>query len=265
MQRLALGVEYIGTNYSGWQRQKDPAVRSVQADLEAALSVVADHPVTTVAAGRTDAGVHASGQVVHFDTTALRTERAWVFGSNTNLPCGIRVLWVKAVPPDFDARLSAQKRHYKYIIYNNNIRPSLLHEYVGWHYAALDAAKMHQAAQHWLGEHDFSSFRAVGCQSRSAVRTVSYITVKRSGELIVFDIMANAFLYHMVRNMVGSLCSIGTGKMPVEWSHELLLARDRTKASATAAPQGLYLVGVYYPDELQIPCATTNLWFLKQG
>jgi tRNA pseudouridine38-40 synthase len=265
MHRLAVGLEYIGTNYSGWQRQLDPMVPTLQGAIEGALSHIANHPVRTVCAGRTDAGVHASGQVVHVDVAVPREERAWIFGCNTILPRDIRVLWAKPVPVDFNARYSALQRHYKYVLYNKAMRPSLLHEYVGWHYAQLDADKMHAAAQNWIGEHNFASFRAGGCQSKSPIRNISSITVKRSGDLVIFDILANAFLYHMVRNMVGSLCSIGSGKMPVEWSQELLQAKDRTQASATAAPQGLYLAAVHYPDSLQLPFNTAELWFLKQG
>lgn len=265
MQRIALGIEYMGTNYCGWQRQDNTATPSLQAVIETALSAIANHPIAIICAGRTDAGVHASGQVVHFDTTAIRPEKAWVLGSNRLLPRDIRVLWATTVPEDFSARRSAIQRHYKYIIFNHPIRPSLLHQGVSWQYRDLDAAKMHSAAQYWLGQHDFSSFRAVGCQSKSPVREVSSISVKRSGDLIIFDIMANAFLYHMVRNMVGTLCAIGSGKQPVSWAHEVLLAKDRRQASVTATPQGLYLAGVRYPAALQIPEQAIGLWFFNQG
>lgn len=265
MHRIALGIEYTGTNFNGWQSQFDPAVRSIQSELERALGVIAAHPISVRCAGRTDAGVHATGQVVDFETTVNRSERAWIYGANTNLPRDIKVLWAKEVPADFDARRTALQRHYKYIILNTQLRPSLLQEYVSWYSRPLDIDKMQRAAQNWVGEHDFSSFRASGCQSKSSVRNISSISVTRRGDLVIFDILANAFLYHMIRNMVGSLCSIGSGKMSVDWSRTLLQARDRSQASATAAPQGLYLAGVHYPLELEIPQNTSELWFLKQG
>lgn len=265
MQRIALGIEYAGTRYSGWQRQQAPEVPSIQAELEKALSMVANHSVVTVCAGRTDSGVHASAQVVHIDVKTLRSERAWLCGANANLPRDIRVLWAKKVPSEFDARRSAVQRHYRYVVYNNLIRPSLLRDYVTWQYISLDAELMHLAAQNWLGTHDYSSFRAAGCQSRSPIRDISTISVQRSGDLVIFDILANAFLYHMVRNMVGSLFEIGSGKKPVSWAREVLLAKDRSKASVTAPPNGLYLVGVKYPGWLQIPEVSPSLWFFNQG
>ncbi|HSX20392.1 MAG TPA: tRNA pseudouridine(38-40) synthase TruA, partial [Gammaproteobacteria bacterium] len=252
--RIALGVEYIGTNYSGWQSHpQQPHVPSVQGAVEAALSFVANHPVSITCAGRTDAGVHACGQVVHCDVEVVRTPHAWVFGCNTKLPPDIRVLWMQEVPVDFSARRSATGRHYKYVIYNNKIRPSLLHNYVGWHYGALDEQLMQTAAQSWLGEHDFSSFRGSGCQSISPVRNVKMITIERRGDMVIIDIMADAFLYHMVRNMVGALLEIGSGKRSTGWAKQVLLARCRTKAGITAPPQGLYLTHVIYPEQLQLP------------
>lgn len=266
MQRIALGVEYVGTNYSGWQRQQNqPEVASIQAALEVALSELANHAVTVVCAGRTDAGVHACGQVVHFDSPAKRSMRAWVFGCNTKLPPDIRVLWAQNVPNDFDARRSALARHYRYVIYNNPIRPSLLSDYIAWHYTPLDADLMHNAAQGWLGENDFSSFRAAGCQSKSPRRNLQQISVRRRAELVIIDILADAFLYHMVRNMVGVLIQIGSGKQPLDWALQVLHAKDRTKAAKTSAPQGLYLFNVKYPQHLQIPEQNAELWFFKQG
>lgn len=265
MQRIALGVEYLGTNYSGWQKQLDPQVPSVQSAVEDALTQIANHPITTVCAGRTDAGVHASAQVVHFDSPANRSERAWVFGANTKLPKDIRVLWAQKVPAEFDARRSAIQRHYKYVIYNSSLRTGLLHNYMTWHYIQLDVAKMHAAAQSWVGTHDFTSFRAAGCQSKSPVRDLQLFTIRRSGNLIIFDILANAFLYHMIRNMVGTLLAIGGGNRPVAYAAEVLLAKDRAKAGATAPAEGLYLAGVKYPDWLLIPEQSSGLWFLNQG
>jgi tRNA pseudouridine38-40 synthase len=266
MYRLALGIEYSGTNYHGWQQQlHHPEILSVQAAIERALSQIAAQPVTTICAGRTDTGVHACGQVVHCDVTAERSDYAWVAGCNANLPRDIRVLWAQRTPANFDARRSAIQRRYKYVLYNSRIRPGLFHDYVSWHYSPLNAELMHEAAQYWLGVNDFSSFRGAGCQSLSPVRELISIAVRRSGELIIFDIIANAFLYHMVRNMVGTLLEIGMARQPVEWSRTVLLAKDRTKASVTAPPHGLYLAGVSYPVEMQIPEAISGLWFFNQG
>jgi tRNA pseudouridine38-40 synthase len=265
MTRIAFGIEYVGTNYSGWQSQQHPTpVQSVQSTLEHAIAAIADHPISTVCAGRTDAGVHASGQVVHCDVTAQRSPHAWVAGCNSKLPRDIRVLWMSEVPEDFNARRSARGRHYKYYIYNSRIRPSLLSDYVGWYYHELDAAKMHIAAQQWLGTNDFSSFRGSGCQSKSPVRELKMISVQRRGELVIIDIIADAFLYHMVRNMVGVLIQIGCGRRSIDWAREVLAAKCRTKASITAAPQGLYLAAVLYPEELKIPQTKTSLWFFNQ-
>lgn len=264
--RIAFGIEYVGTNYSGWQSQvNDPHVLSIQAAVEKAIATVADHPVIITCAGRTDSGVHASGQVVHCDVNVTRDPYAWVFGCNTHLPHDIRVLWMQNVAEEFNARKSAVARHYKYIIYNHKIRPSLLHDYVGWHYAHLDADKMFEAAQSWIGEHDFSSFRGSGCQSISPRRNVKMIAIERRAELVIIDIIADAFLYHMVRNMVGALLEIGSGRRPVSWAAQVLNARCRTKAGITAQPQGLYLTEVIYPEHLNIPRTKQDLWFISQG
>lgn len=260
--RIALGVEYVGTNYSGWQTQfSTDTIPSVQDELERALAAVANHPVSTICAGRTDAGVHACGQVVHCDVTAERSPYAWVFGCNSKLPRDIRVLWMQQVAADFSARKSAIGRHYKYVIYNNKIRPSLLRDYVGWYYSPLDIDKMLAAGQMWLGEHDFSSFRGAGCQSISPIRRLSMLAIERKGDLVVIDIIADAFLYHMVRNMVGVLLEIGAKRRPVEWAQQVLQAKCRTKAGITAPPQGLYLNKVLYPPQMAIPQSETGLWF----
>lgn len=262
--RIALGVEYLGTNYSGWQSQvNDPHVPTIQSQIDRAIALIANHAVTTTCAGRTDAGVHACGQVVHCDVQSMRSAHAWVFGCNRYLPDDVRVLWMRDVPDSFSARNSAVSRHYKYVIYNNSIRPSLLHNYVGWYHNPLDAEKMETAAQTWVGEHDFSSFRAAGCQSRSPVRALKGLTVQRKGDMIFIDIIADAFLYHMVRNMVGVLLQIGCNRKPICWAQEVLVARNRTKASITASPHGLYLANVMYPDALQIPQPKTSLWFFN--
>jgi tRNA pseudouridine38-40 synthase len=266
MLRIALGVEYVGTKYSGWQSQiSQPGIPSVQAELERAISLVAAHPIKTVCAGRTDAGVHACGQVVHCDVEVARDPCAWVHGCNRYLPRDIRVLWMHNVPADFSARYAATQRHYKYVVYNNPIRPSLLGDYVGWYYYPVKTEPMLQASRCWIGKHDFSSFRAAGCQSKTAVREVKMISIESRGEMIIIDIIADAFLYHMVRNMVGVLLQIGSGKHPVEWAQQVLVARCRAKAGITAPPQGLYLNAVRYPEHLGIPQQQSGLWFFNQG
>ncbi len=264
--RIAFGVEYVGTKYSGWQSQVNaPQVLSVQSALETAISKIANHPVTTICAGRTDAGVHAAGQVVHCDVQAVRDPHAWVFGCNTHLPPDIRVLWMQNMDIDFNARKTAIGRHYKYVIYNHQIRPSLLRDFVGWYYSPLDADRMFRAAQAWIGEHDFSSFRASGCQSISPRRNVKMIAIERRAELVIIDIIADAFLYHMVRNMVGVLLEIGSGRRSEAWAAQVLQAKCRTKAGITAEPNGLYLTEVLYPEHVHIPRTRQDLWFINQG
>ncbi len=266
MARIALGVEYAGTNYSGWQSQVNQQhVPAVQAEVEQAIAAIANHPVATICAGRTDAGVHACGQVVHCDINVERDAHEWVFGCNSKLPDDIRVLWAQVVPAEFNARRTAVARHYKYVIYNDRIRPSLLRDYVGWHYSPLNASLMQQAAQAWIGTHDFSSFRATGCQSKSPVRELKQINVQRRGKLVIVDLQADAFLYHMVRNMVGVLLEIGSGRQPVSWALDVLQAKSRTKAGVTAPPQGLYLYAVEYPDQYHLPRPQTEFWFFNQG
>lgn len=207
--RIALGIEYDGSRYFGWQRQRE--VISVQAELETALSRIANHPVSIQCAGRTDAGVHATGQVIHFDTEANRAEGAWTLGLNSNLPPDIAVRWVKQVDESFHARFSATARRYRYVIYNHNYRPAILGSGVSHYHETIDAELMHQAGQSLLGEHDFSTFRAVACQSNTPWRNVTHLCVSRSGPYIVLDIKANAFLHHMVRNITGSLLLVGQG------------------------------------------------------
>src|SRR5579875_1009965 len=235
--RVALGIEYDGTDFFGWQRLGHGP--SIQAEIEAALSFVANHPVEVTCAGRTDAGVHARCQVAHFDTTAEREERAWVLGATTRLPHAIAVLWARAMPRDFHARFSARARRYRYVILNRPIRPALEARFVAWERVPLDADAMHASAQALLGEQDFSSFRAVSCQARHALRHVGAVSVRREGECVTVEIEANAFLHHMVRNIVGSLLEVGRGERSVGWIAELLAARDRSVAGVTAMPQGL--------------------------
>jgi len=259
--RLALGIEYDGTAFHGWQRQRD--VVSVQETLEKALSKVAAESIKVVAAGRTDTGVHATQQVIHFDTTAERHKDAWIMGTNTFLPPQVRVLWVKPVPSSFDARRSALSRRYLYKIYSHRIRPSLYRNQVGWCFKKLDLQKMREASEFLIGEHDFSSFRASECQSKTPVRRMmeinitslasSHPVINSDSPWINIEFEANAFLHHMVRNMVGVLWKIGAGEAAPEWVKEVLLAKDRKTASITAPPQGLYLIAVRYPECYEIP------------
>ncbi|AKA37809.1 tRNA pseudouridine(38-40) synthase TruA [Yersinia ruckeri] len=258
--KIALGIEYNGSRYYGWQRQLE--VRSVQACLEAALTRVANAPIVVQCAGRTDTGVHATGQVVHFVTSAQRKDAAWTMGVNTHLPPDIAVRWVKTVSEDFHARFSATARRYRYVIYNHRYRPAILAQGVTHCYMPLDAEKMERAAQALLGENDFTSFRAMQCQSRTPWRNVKHVKVTRQGAYIVVDIKANAFVHHMVRNIVGSLIEIGCGNQDENWIAELLTLKDRSKAAATAKAEGLYLVAVDYPEHFGLPCVPMGPLFL---
>ncbi len=249
--RVALGIEYDGTSYNGWQRQKTGI--GVQQRVEEALSVVANHPVDVVCAGRTDTGVHATDQVVHFDTDSKRSERGWLLGANTNLPDDINVSWVAPVPDDFHARFSATSRSYRYLILNRLQRSALHRNRAWWVYEPLDAALMHEAAQRLLGEHDFSAFRAAGCQANTAVRSLTDISVTRDGDWITLRVTANAFLQHMVRNIMGTVATVGRGEARVEWISEVLKSRDRTAGGIAAPAHGLTLVGVEYPAAFGVP------------
>ncbi|MGE0082203.1 MAG: tRNA pseudouridine(38-40) synthase TruA [Thiohalomonadaceae bacterium] len=250
--RIALGIEYDGSGFSGYQAQAH-GVRTVQDALEAAIAKVAAQPVTTACAGRTDAGVHACGQVVHFDTTAERSERAWVYGINANLPKDVCVLWARPVPDDFHARFSAERRAYRYVIFSRPVRPTFLAYRVTWDYRELDAGRMAEAARHLVGEHDFSSYRAVACQAKSPVRTLYRLDVQRHGPYIVLEAEANGFLHHMVRNIAGVLSTIGAGERAPDWAREVLEARDRALGGITAPPYGLYLTEVGYPGRFGLP------------
>lgn len=252
VSRIALGIEYKGARYRGWQRQES-GVPSVQAALEKALSQVAAEPVSLMCAGRTDAGVHASGQVVHFDTRVERPLKAWIMGGNANLPPDISVTWAKVMPAEFHARFKAFARRYRYVIYNDPIRPAHLAEEVTWNHRPLDVASMREAAAHLVGTHDFTSFRAVQCQAKSPVKTVHHLEVIEHGRFIVIDVRANAFLHHMVRNFAGVLMTIGAGEREPGWVAEVLAARDRRAGGVTAHPYGLYLVQVEYPPEFELP------------
>jgi tRNA pseudouridine38-40 synthase len=260
--RVVIAFEYDGRSFHGWQLQKS-GVRSVEAELTRAVAKVADHPVDLVCAGRTDAGVHASYQIAHFDTHSVRNLRSWVMGINTALPEDISVHWAGNGIGDFHARFSATYRRYRYIIYNHPVRPGIQRGQVSWTFRPLDTKRMHEAAQVLAGEHDFSSFRAAGCQSRTPVRFLERISVTRKRDFVVIDVQANAFLHHMVRNIAGALMAVGSGKQRPEWIHEILVARDRTVAGVTAPPHGLYLVDVGYPDELGIPAAECGPGFLR--
>ncbi|AYO10005.1 MAG: tRNA pseudouridine(38-40) synthase TruA [Pseudomonadota bacterium] len=261
--RIALGIEYNGTNYFGWQRQRE--VKSVQEELEKALSVVANHPVEVQCAGRTDAGVHGTGQVVHFDTNVSRKMVAWTMGANANMPSDIAVRWAVEVNDDFHARFSATARRYRYIIFNHALRPGILNSGVSHYHGELDEKKMHEAGQYLLGENDFSSFRAAHCQSLSPCRNMMHLNVTRHGDYIVIDIKANAFVHHMVRNITGSLIKVGRGEEKPEWIKSLLEAKDRKLAGATAKAEGLYLVDVDYPEEFGLPQVPIGPLFLPDN
>ena len=249
--RIALGIEYDGSAFHGWQTQ--PGGGTVQDALEAALREIAGGPLGVVCAGRTDAGVHATAQVVHFDTGVERPLSAWVRGVNSFLPAAVAVRWAQPVAGDFHARFSAHGRRYRYLLLNRPQRPGVWHGRAGWYHHPLDAAAMQQAADLLLGEHDFSAFRAAECQARSPIRTMRWAQVRRLGELLVFDFEANAFLHHMIRNLVGSLVYVGQGKHPPTWIAELLAGADRRRSAPTFAAAGLYLVGVDYEAHWGLP------------
>jgi len=249
--RIAMGVEYNGENYCGWQVQDHQA--SVQAAVEKAIAQVANHPVRVFCAGRTDTGVHGVGQVIHFDTQAQREDHSWVFGTNANLPKDIASLWAKPVSEDFHARYSAERRIYRYVILNRRIRPAVLNTRASWDYRPLDQDRMVEAAGHLIGEHDFSSYRAVACQAKSPIRHLYRLDIERHADLIVLELEANGFLHHMVRNIAGVLMAIGAGEAETSWSREVLQERDRTRGGITAPPDGLYFMGVRYPAAFAIP------------
>ncbi len=260
-RRVALGIEYHGGAYAGWQAQRSPGVPTVQEALEAALSRVADHPVATVCAGRTDAGVHASAQVVHFDTRAARPMRAWVMGVNSLLPADVAVQWAREVGPDFHARFSARYRRYRYLVLTRAQRSALAAGSACLERRPVDAPRMHEAAQCLLGERDFSAFRGAGCQSRTPMRRLERVAVSRAGDLLTIEVEANAFLLHMVRNIAGSLLAVGTGERSAQWLAEVMASRDRTLAAATAPARGLYLVDVGYDACWGLPGPPAGPWF----
>lgn len=249
--RIAAGIEYIGTAYCGWQQQE--TVPSVQAEVQKAFSLVANTAIQITCAGRTDRGVHASGQVIHFDTDVKRSEYAWLCGANANLPRDIITTWVKQVDESFHARFSAKSRRYQYLLYNSAIRPVLGANLVSWHFLPLDIGPMQQAAVHLLGQHNFTAFRASACQAKSPVRTIQHIALQRIDRLLIVDIQADGFLHHMVRNIMGVLIKVGENKALSDWPLQLLNCVDRTQAAMTAPAQGLCLTAVGYAESWQLP------------
>jgi tRNA pseudouridine38-40 synthase len=249
--RIALGLEYDGRGFTGWQSQADG--RGVQDALERALAAIAGAAVRTVAAGRTDAGVHAASQVVHFDTDATRPDSAWVRGVNSHLPAGVAVLWARPVGDDFHARFAAVQRHYTYVLVNRPVRPALNAGRVGWYHRPLDADRMNAALAPVVGTHDFSAFRAAECQAKSPVKTLARASVCADGEILRFDFSADAFLHHMIRNLVGALVFVGSGREPATWIGELLAGRDRGRAAPTFMPDGLHFCGADYDARFGLP------------
>ncbi len=249
--RWALGVEYDGSSFHGWQVQED--LDTVQLQVERAISRVADYDIRVICAGRTDTGVHGVGQVVHFDTYAIRTPRNWVLGCNVNLPREININWALAVSDQFHARFSAISRSYRYLILNRATRSAIWRNRAVWVHQHLDDMRMQEAAGCLVGTHDFSSYRALGCQAKSPVRTIASLEVKRESEQVLIEVTADGFLHHMVRNIAGVLMAIGKGERSVEWSKEVLQHRDRTLGGVTAPPEGLYLMHVGYPEEFRLP------------
>ncbi|MCG8393901.1 MAG: tRNA pseudouridine(38-40) synthase TruA [Pseudomonadales bacterium] len=252
MARIALGIEYDGTEFRGWQTQQ-PGVRTVQECLEKALSKVANHPVTVICAGRTDAGVHGTGQVVHFESDAPREMKSWIMGTNTNLPGDISVRWAVPVTDAFHARFSAISRRYRYVIYNHRRPPALYRNHVTWNHRPLDVEAMREACQYLIGSHDFTSYRSVHCQAKSPHKTMHSLKLYEHGQILVLEAHADAFLMHMVRNIVGMLMTVGAGKQAPVWAQQVLEARDRRKGAATAPPFGLYLVEIEYPEAFELP------------
>jgi tRNA pseudouridine38-40 synthase len=264
MNRIALGVEYKGTEFHGFQTQPS-GVKTVQQALQKALSKVADEEITLVCAGRTDAGVHATQQVIHFDTSVVRPEKAWVLGTKPHLPDSVIVRWAKNVSPQFHARFSALNRTYRYLLSDASTASALVAHQVTWSSRKLNLDWMRKGAKYLIGQQDFTSFRATQCQAKSPVRTIHHLHLVRRGDLIILEVQANAFLHHMVRNIVGVLMTVGTGDKPAEWVAEVLAARDRSKGAVTAKPYGLYLVSVDYPEEFNIPQLSPGPFFIEEG
>lgn len=261
--RIALGLSYDGAPFHGWQSQ--PSGNTVQDRLERALEAVAGAPVRVRGAGRTDTGVHALGQVAHFDSDVVRPLSAWVRGTNAHLPDAIAVHWAQEVSAEFDARFSARARRYTYVLYNDPVRPSVFAGLTGWFHAPLDAALMNDAAQVLVGRHDFSAFRAAECQANTPVRTITSLVVRREGPYVLLDVCADAFLHHMVRNLVGSLVYVGSGRCPAAWLGEVLASRERARAAPTFAASGLYLAEITYESGWSLPAFPRIMPFLPPG
>jgi tRNA pseudouridine38-40 synthase len=260
--RIALGIEYDGSSYCGWQYQE--GVATVQNAVEVALSKIANNPIRVITAGRTDTGVHATGQVVHFETDVIRSDYSWMRGTSRYLAENVSILWAKHVRDDFHARFSAIERRYQFIILNRHQRPAILHSKVSWDYRPLDVSLMQKAAKHLLGRHNFNAYRALACQAKSPVRDLRELSVVRMGHFVVINARADGFLHHMIRNIAGVLSSIGAGEKAPDWSAEVLASEDRTCGGVTASPDGLYLNAIIYPEEFNIPSVknTTGIFGL---
>ena len=245
--KIALGVEYLGTDFHGWQIQKS-GLRTVQGVVEPALSKIANHPVRVFCSGRTDAGVHAQEQVIHFETQTTRTDGAWLFGGNANLPSDVNFKWAKEVNDDFHARFNAHARSYEYKIHHHPVRSSLKTGYYLWEPRSLNIDDMRKAAAFLVGEHDFSCFRGSMCQAKSPIKTIEYLQIDEIGDDLIIKVKANAFLHHMVRNLVGTLLKVGRGEESTEWMLSVLDSKDRKEAGPTAEPQGLYFVKAHYQN-----------------
>jgi tRNA pseudouridine38-40 synthase len=255
--KFALGIEYAGCNYYGWQKQDiSPTIQEV---LESALSEIANEDIRVVCAGRTDTGVHALQQVIHFETSSQREPKAWIIGTNSKLPKDIAVAWAQNIDDDFHARFSAESRTYQYLILNRRARPAILNGLVTWECRELNFERMKQASQCLIGEHDFTSFRAVACQANSPVRTIHNLKLNKIDDYIMISICANAFLHHMVRNIAGVLMAVGMGNEKVCWVEEVLAAKNRSAGGITARPDGLYLSDIKYPEKYKIPNPDTLL------
>ncbi len=260
--RYAACVQYDGTDFYGWQKLKS-GLPTVQQTVEAALSRVANHAVDVVCAGRTDSGVHGANMIIHFDTTAVRKPFNWMMGANSNLPDSISIAWVQPVSSDFHARFKALWRRYRYVILSDVVRPAHLPKGVTWTHQTLDVARMREAAQYLIGEHDFTSYRAVQCQAHSPVREITRLDVVECGNFVVLDVQANGFLHHMIRNIAGVLMSVGSGKREPVWAQEVLDARDRKAGDITAKPHGLYFVAAGYDQGFALPERPLGPWFLN--
>lgn len=261
LQKYALLIEYDGREFKGWQKQTNPPVRSIEEELEQAVSFIANEPVKLICAGRTDAGVHAMNQVVHFETTAIRPKRAWMLGINSNLPNDCAIKDIISVNEEFHARFSAISRTYRYQIFNHPFRSPLKRFYALWNYHPLDVTAMEKGAQYLVGEHDFSAFRSSECQANTPFRNVHYIRFTQKEHLIEIELKANAFLHNMVRNIVGTLLEVGLGKEEPQYIKDVLESLDRTKGGITAPPQGLYLYNVEYPDNVAPQFEANNATF----